>query len=231
MGHRVFAFAILAVIAAVGCANAAPPEAEKSKPSAIKQAAASATAPAATSGTIPTAATTTEPAAVEPKAEASRYYIDFRASQDGAVGHTYIAYGRLGGNGRPATAQYADYHPAGGFAGYVAGFVVPIAPVMVPTKETLSSKVVDSYRVTLSANNYGKLTKLIARIRASGRSWTAFGYNCNDFLADAARALGLQAPATNITPYQFLPALRAMNEPGRSRSPAGVAPATIAVAH
>jgi hypothetical protein len=188
------------MVAAFGCtASANPPAADLSKTSAITQ---PADAAAATSGSAP----------AEQKADTSLYYVDFRVAQDGVVGHTYIAHGRLGANGRPATAQYVDYHPEGGFGGYLAGFIAPIAPVMRPAKETLASRVVDNYRVTLSARDYRKLTKLLSEIRASRRPWTAFGYNCNDLLADAARALGMSAPMTNIAPYQFIPTLREMNQ-------------------
>ena len=187
-------------------AHANPPTADLSKTSAVAQPA-DVTA-ATTSGSAPAAAT----GPAEQKADSSLYYIDFRVAQDGVVGHTYIAHGRLGANGRPATAQYVDYHPEGGFGGYLAGFIAPIAPVMQPAKETLAARVVDSYRMTLSAKDYRKLTKLLAEIRASRRPWTAFGYNCNDLLADAARALGMSAPMTNIAPYQFIPTLREMNQ-------------------
>jgi hypothetical protein len=216
MGHRVLTLAIFAMIAAIGCANAAPPDAVKSKSAAVKQAAASATAPPAGGGVA---------APGEHKPEVSLYYVDFRVVQDGVVGHTYMAHGRLGGNRRPVSAQYVDYHPEGGFGGYIAGFIAPITPVMQPTKATLASTIVDSYRLTLSARDYRKLTKLLAEIRASGRPWTAFGYNCNDLLADAARALGLSAPVSNIAPYQFIPTLRALNGSVTSLAQAARAPA------
>jgi hypothetical protein len=225
MGHHVLALMVLATIFAVGCANAAPPDTAKPKPAAVKQAAANAAASTATGG-APTPATAAVTPPAEHKPETSLYYIDFRLAQNGLVGHTYIAHGRLGGNGRPASAQYVDYHPEGGFGGYVAGFVTPMTPVMQPAKETLAAKVLDSYRLTLTAKDYRKLTKLLAEIRASRRPWTAFGYNCNDLLADAARALGLSAPMTNAPPSQFLPTLRAMNGSVTSPSRIGRAPAT-----
>jgi hypothetical protein len=222
MKQRVFTLAFFAMIAAVGCANAEPPEVNKPQAAALKQAAASTDAQV-TSGTA--RATNAAAPAAEQKADTSLYYIDFRVAQDGVVGHTYIAHGRLGSNGRPASVQYVDYHPEGGFGGYLAGFIAPITPVMQPAKETLASKVIDSYRLTLSAKDYRKLTKLLAEIRASRRPWTAFGYNCNDLLADAARALGLSAPMTNIAPYQFIPTLRSMNGAVTSPARVGVAPA------
>jgi hypothetical protein len=156
------------------------------------------------------------------KSLATLYYIDFRAVEDGLVGHTYIAYGRLDSNGQPASAQYADYHPDNGVAGYVMGFMVPITAVMRPTEETLRGNIVDSFQVTLQPQQYVELIKLIAQTDAARRPWTAFGYNCNDFLADAARAIGLNAPMTNVAPYHFLPLLRSMN--AETSTGAGVAP-------
>ena len=205
MGYRHSIVAAIAMAAAFSSAvDAAPLNANARKTTGMTQHAAKAAAPAVQ------------------RSLATLYYIDFRAVEDGLVGHTYIAYGRLDGNGRPASAQYADYHPDNGFAGYVMGFMVPITAVMRPTEETLRGNIVDNFQVTLRPEEYVELIKLIAQMDAARRLWTAFGYNCNDFLADAARAVGLDAPMTNIAPYHFIPLLRSTN--GETSTGAGVVP-------
>jgi hypothetical protein len=200
MGYRYSAIAAIAVAAMFSCAvNAAPQTSGARQTSGVAHKAAHAAAPAMSKSAMS-------------KSVPTLYYVDFRAIEDGLVGHTYIAYGRLDSNGQPASAQYADYHPDNGFAGYVMGFVVPITAIMQPTAETLHAKIADSYRVTLRPQDYLELIKLISQTSASRRPWTAFGYNCNDLLADAARAVGLNAPITNLAPYHFLPMLRSMND-------------------
>ena len=205
MGYRYSAIATIAVAAMFSCAvDAAPQKSGARQTTGVAHKAAHAAAPAMSKSAMSKSAMS--------KSAPTLYYVDFRAIEDGLVGHTYIAYGRLDSNGRPASAQYADYHPDNGFAGYVMGFVVPMTAIMQPTAETLHANIVNSYRVTLRPQDYLELIKLISQTSASRRPWTAFGYNCNDLLADAARAVGLDAPITNLAPYHFLPMLRSMND-------------------
>jgi len=57
-------------------------------------------------------------------------------------------------------------------------------------------------------------------------------YNCNDFVADIARFVGLQTPSTKTFPKEFITGLRELNEDDSAsrsrRSPAGVT-AVVAV--
>jgi len=57
-------------------------------------------------------------------------------------------------------------------------------------------------------------------------AWSILGYNCNDFVADVARGIGMQTPATPALPYDFIPTLKAMNEytPRTARAQASAHP-------
>jgi hypothetical protein len=155
------------------------------------------------------------------------YYVEFRAARNGVYGHSYIAHGCLDGNGLPATARFADVHPNGGFASMVLGHFVPIRATTEPADETLQHTITSAYRRTLSVPEYQELIAAIARVRAAVRWWNVFGYNCNDFVAEVARAIGLRTPATLMRPYEFIPALHRMNEPVRSSIPDRRAPAGL----
>ena len=90
--------------------------------------------------------------------------------------------------------------------------------------DTLEREIASAYRCGLDASDYEVLTLAIARTRAACRSWNVFGYNCNDFCADVARAIGLRTPSTLIRPYSFIPALHRLNSPPETASACQLVP-------
>jgi len=139
------------------------------------------------------------------------YYVEFRVALDGVYGHSYIAYGRLDSLGRPASAAYADIHPTGDLPSMVLGHFFPMDAATIPEKDTLGYKLTGRFRRPLTATEYARLNGVIAHIRAAHHSWSVLAYNCNDFVADVARAMGMRTPATLSLPYEFIPALQAIN--------------------
>jgi hypothetical protein len=154
-------------------------------------------------------------AAEQPKATQANqlpYYVEFRVAVDGVYGHSHIAYGHLNALGQPATTSYADIHPTGSVPSMVLGHFIPMEAATTPEKETLGFKIASRFRRPLTAAEYHKLKSVIARIRANGHAWSVLAYNCNDFVAEVARGIGMQAPATLLPCYDFIPKLQAMNE-------------------
>jgi len=150
--------------------------------------------------------------------ESYPYYIEFRVAENGVYGHSYIAYGRLNALGQPATATYADIHPTGDIPSMVLGHFIPMDAATMPDKDTLDRKVASRFRRPLTAAEYHRLGAIIARTRAAGHAWSIVAYNCNDFVADIARGIGMQTPNTLLLPYDFIPKLKAMNgHPALSR--------------
>jgi hypothetical protein len=146
------------------------------------------------------------------EADEHPYYVEFRVAVDGVYGHSYIAYGRLDALGRPATATYADIHPTGDFPSMVLGHFFSMEAATIPEKDTLGYKIASRFRRPLTAAEYRRLTSVIVRIRAVHHSWSVLAYNCNDFVADVARGMGMQTPTTLSLPYDFIPRLQAINE-------------------
>ena len=81
-----------------------------------------------------------------------------------------------------------------------------------PEKDTLSRKIASRFCWPLTATDYQRLNAIIARTRAARHAWSILAYNCNDFVADLARGIGMQTPTTLSLPYNFIPTLEAMNE-------------------
>jgi hypothetical protein len=140
------------------------------------------------------------------------YYVEFRVAVDGVYGHSYIAYGRLDRLGRPASASYADIHPTGDFLSMVLGHFFSMEAATMPEKDTLGYKIASRFRRPLTAAEYRRLKSVIVRIRTVHHSWSVLAYNCNDFVAEVARGMGMQTPTTLSLPYDFIPRLQVINE-------------------
>jgi hypothetical protein len=162
------------------------------------------------------------------EAEGYAYYVEFRVAVNGVYGHSYIPYGRLDSLGRPATAAYADIHPTGDLPSMVLGHFFPMHAATIPEKDTLGYRIARRFRRPVTAAEYGRLNAVIAHIRAARHSWSVLAYNCNDFVAEA-RAVGMQTPATLSLPYDFIPALQAINASKR-RQISAPPPARVAEA-
>jgi hypothetical protein len=94
----------------------------------------------------------------------------------------------------------------------VLGHFLPMEAATVPEKDTLGYKIARRFRKPLTAAEYSKLKLVITHIRAVRHSWSVVAYNCNDFVADVARGMGMQTPATLSLPYDFIPRLQAINQ-------------------
>ena len=64
----------------------------------------------------------------------------------------------------------------------------------------------------LTTDQYRRLLAFIDQERANARTYNLLFYNCNDFVADAAEAIGLKAPLLRaIPPVLFILLLKEMN--------------------
>ena len=140
------------------------------------------------------------------------YYIEFRVARIGTYGHSYVAYGRLNAQGRPAEHRYADLHPTGNYALMAIGHVLPVPANTKWDPEVLTLPVSSSYRRKLTAAQYKKLLAAIQRLQSEQRYWNAVTNNCNHYVGELARAVGLRTPGNFQLSYAFIPALRELNE-------------------
>ncbi|HYK13009.1 MAG TPA: hypothetical protein VEW70_03405 [Burkholderiales bacterium] len=153
---------------------------------------------------------------------ATPYYIEFRVARIGTYGHSYVAYGRLNAQGRPAESRYADLHPRGNYALMALGHVLPVPANTKWDPEVLTLPISASYRRKLTQAQYKKLLAAIQRSQAEQRYWNAVTNNCNHYVGELARAVGLRTPGNFQLSYAFIPALRDLNESqaGKDQTPA-----------
>src|SRR3954468_22383550 len=151
------------------------------------------------------------------KAEASAgkpYYIEFRARSAQSYGHTFSIYGRLNGQGKIASKVVAGLHPFTESAlPWMVGHLI-----LVPSEtgasdgDTEDQYVTARFRVALSQAEYAKVTAFIKDLQKKSPVWHAVLYNCNAFIGDIARFMGLETPSsTMLMPAEYINGLRNLN--------------------
>jgi len=140
------------------------------------------------------------------------YYIEFRSRFAWDYGHTYLVHGRVGET--PTRASVAGLSPVGDDAtAWVIGHYVPVPAETGWTDGDLEDKYVTSrYRVLMSKEQYDRALAYIKGLQGRSHIWSAELYNCNAFVADVAKFMGLQVPSsTLIYPKIFVNHLRLLN--------------------
>ena len=80
--------------------------------------------------------------------------------------------------------------------------------------DTEDKYIIARYRVLLTEPEYKKLVEGIKKLQASSPVWHAVLYNCNAFVGDIAKSIGLQIPSTMNMPKEFINDMKALNVPG-----------------
>lgn len=144
---------------------------------------------------------------------AKRYFIEFRARTAQSYGHAYSVYGRLDAQGKIVEGHVAGLHPATeSVVPWMVGHLVPVPSETGASDGDREDEYISArYRIELSEPEYRKVVASIKELQASSPLWHAVFYNCNAFIADIARSMGLKTPPHVLYPELFVNNLRAMN--------------------
>jgi hypothetical protein len=160
---------------------------------------------------------------------AKRYFIEFRSRSAQSYGHTFAVHGRVGT--KITASNVVGLHPATEspvpwMIGHV--FMVP-SETGASDGDTEDQYVTARYRVLLTEPEYKKLSAYIAQLKASSPVWHAVLYNCNAFVGDIAKSMGLRVPESSLLmPKEYITALRQLNTGRAVQMQAGAASATAA---
>jgi hypothetical protein len=168
-------------------------------------------------GSIDAVATANKAATARSKAAhaAGAYYIEFRSRYAQSYGHTFAMFGRLNARGQIVEREVAGLHPAGDSpVPWMIGHLVFVPSETGPSDGDLEEKYVSArYRVVLSESEYQRVTTHIKELQASSPVWHAVTYNCNAFVADIAKFMGLQTPSSTLLyPADFINSMRELNK-------------------
>jgi hypothetical protein len=140
------------------------------------------------------------------------YYIEFRSRYAWDYGHTYLIHARVGE--RITKANVAGLSPVGDDAtAWVIGHFIPVPSETGASDGDIEDKYVSArYRVYMNKAQYDRVMAYVRRLQKSSPVWSAELYNCNAFVSDIAKYMGLRVPkSTLIYPKVFVRNLRDIN--------------------
>ena len=195
---------VLSAGAPITAANAQSAKPVSGTPAPVRVAAAQPSAPTAAA---PTTATRAAKSGEE-------YYVDLRARYSQTYGHTFVVFGR----GTPPTKKIPQNQIAGLTPAtenpipFYLGHILPV-----PSETTASLGDDDPqylsahYLVRMNKAEYDQAVAYIKQLQAKHPVWHAVLYNCNDFVADIARFLGLKVPSTMLFARFFIEGIGELN--------------------
>jgi hypothetical protein len=140
------------------------------------------------------------------------YFIEFRARAAQSYGHTFAVHGRVG---QKITAdQVVGLHPfTESPIPWMVGHII-----LVPSEtgasdgDTEDQYIIARYRILLTEQEHRDLVAHMKQMQASSPLWHAALYNCNAFVADIAKYMGLKTPSSTLQmPKDFITQLRELN--------------------
>ena len=140
------------------------------------------------------------------------YYVEFRSRQSWDYGHTFVVFGRVGE--APRKSNVAGLSPKGDDPQmWVMGHYVPVPADTGWTDGDLEDRYITSrYRVLMNKAQYDRVVAYIRQLQAEHTTWSVELYNCNAFVADIGRFMGLKVPSSSwIYPRIFVGNLRKIN--------------------
>jgi len=159
--------------------------------------------------------------------EAKPYFIEFRARAAQSYGHTFAVHGRVGQ--KITVGQVVGLHPA-------TESPIPwmVGHLLLVPSETGASDgdiedqyIIARYRILLTEAEYKRVTAYMKGLQASSPVWHAVLYNCNAFVADIAKSMGLKTPSSSLSmPKDFINELKNLNT---GTAQAALHPATAVV--
>lgn len=144
-----------------------------------------------------------------------KYYIEIRMRRTPLlpVGHTYVAYGRLGADGSLLDEKLIMLAPAGGYAGAALASGIPMPGILNPHPDDCRIRPEAAYRVSLNAQRYEKLLLEIQKARNEKPRYLLFAYNCNHFMTRIAKSVGIKPPKNIYVPaLEYIYAMIENNE-------------------
>ncbi|MGL4439639.1 MAG: hypothetical protein ACRCUE_10215 [Bosea sp. (in: a-proteobacteria)] len=142
------------------------------------------------------------------------YYIEFRSRSAASYGHTFASVGKLDASGNIETSEIVGLHPATESPiPWMIGHILPVPSETGASDGDLEEKYWTArYRVRMNQQRYDAVMSDIRKLQSSSPAWHAVFYNCNAFVGDVAKLMGLKAPANSMLfPKEYIEELASVN--------------------
>jgi hypothetical protein len=146
----------------------------------------------------------------ESQREDARYFVDFHArGRPSLLGHVFIVYGELNPHGRIVEAQVVGFTPDTNK--YWAAYFIPFRGLLGRRRADLTEPSTVVYRRHLTVAEYQQLIAKVRQVRAIHPFWHLIFSNCNNFMGEIAKSIGLLRPFSLLPPSIYVSFLRALN--------------------
>lgn len=145
------------------------------------------------------------------------YFVEFRSRNALSYGHTFLVHGKLnaaGQVGKVSKGQVAGLHPISeSSVPWMIGHIIPVmAERGWSDGDDEDEYVTAGYRVLLTEQEYAKVSAFIRKHQKDSPMWHAVLYNCNAWVGDVAKFMGLKAPDNTLAyPEEYITALARLN--------------------
>ena len=145
--------------------------------------------------------------------DAQLFYLEFRARDEAdGFGHSYVTLGAIDASNHAHQTLVAGFVPRSADDDYWSKFGLPVTGLIGVTRSDLFRQPDARFRILINKATY---LRVIATIRKLEHTWTGYElilHNCNSFVGEVARSVGLQAPLiTAQYPVHYVAELRALN--------------------
>jgi hypothetical protein len=162
-------------------------------------------------------AATAAPIGTAPKSAAKRYFVEFRSRSALSYGHTFLVHGKLNANGQVGKVskdQVAGLHPATDSSiPWMIGHVIPVVSEQGWSDgDNEDEYITAAYRITMTEPEYARVSAYIRDHQKNSPLWHAVLYNCNAWVGDVAKFMGLKSPGnTLLMPEDYIETLAKLN--------------------
>jgi hypothetical protein len=151
---------------------------------------------------------------VDETALSDTYYIEFRARSAQSYGHTFVALGQLKRNGQIGTMEIAGLHPATESSlPWMIGHVFPVpSETGASDGDTEDQYIIARHRITMNKDRFDRLMRFVRDLQKNSPAWHAVLYNCNAFVGDIAKHMGMTPPDNPLYfPQDYIERLARLN--------------------
>ena len=159
------------------------------------------------------------------------YFVEFRSRSALSYGHTFLVHGKLnaqGQVGKVSKGQVAGLHPISeSSVPWMIGHLIPvIAERGWSDGDDEDEYVTAAYRITLTEQEYARVSAYIRQHQKNSPMWHAVLYNCNAWVGDVAKFMGLKTPENTLAyPEDYISGMAKLNGATATRPNAGAKPA------
>jgi hypothetical protein len=148
---------------------------------------------------------------------AKRYFVEFRSRSALSYGHTFLVHGKLNAKGEVGQVtknQVAGLHPfSESSVPWMIGHLIPVVADHGFSDGDIEDEYITArYRVLLTEQEYARVSAYIRSHTKNSPLWHAVLYNCNAWVGDVVKFMGLKAPgSTMLYPEDYIETIAKLN--------------------